>query len=125
MFAKNTHALRQKQTVIPQLLAAGRRSELVREKHSHALRQKQTVIPSFWPQAVGANLFAKNAHALRQKQTVIPQLLAAGRRSELVREKHSHALRQKQTVIPQLLAAGRRANLFAKNTLTPYGRSKP
>ncbi|PYD84691.1 hypothetical protein DNF23_53105 [Pseudomonas syringae pv. pisi] len=55
-------------------------------KNTHALRQKQTVIPSFWPQAVGANLFAKNAHALRQKQTVIPQLLAAGRRSELVRE---------------------------------------
>ncbi len=41
-------------------------------KNTHALRQKQTVIPSFWPQAVGANLFAKNTHALRQKQTVIP-----------------------------------------------------
>ncbi|WP_232925981.1 hypothetical protein, partial [Pseudomonas syringae] len=39
----------------PQLLAAGR-SELVREKHSHALRQKQTVIPSFWPQAVGDSM---------------------------------------------------------------------
>ncbi|RXU44236.1 hypothetical protein B0A94_00015, partial [Pseudomonas syringae] len=78
-------------------LAAGRRSELVREKHSHALRQKQTVIPSFWPQAVGANLFAKNTHSLRQKQTVIPSFW------------------------PQAVGA----NLFAKNTLTPCGRSKP
>ncbi|RMN63994.1 hypothetical protein ALQ54_03422 [Pseudomonas syringae] len=93
-------------------------------ENTHALRQKQTVIPSFWPQAVGANLFAKNTHALRQKQTVIPQLLAAGR-SELVREKHSHALRQKQTVIRSLWPQAVGANLFAKNTLTPYGRSKP
>ncbi|SFH72015.1 hypothetical protein SAMN05444062_111136 [Pseudomonas syringae] len=97
MFAKNTHALRQKQTVIPQLLAAGRRSELVREKHSRPA-----------------------AEANRD-----PQLLAAGRRSELVREKHSHALRQKQTVIPSFWPQAVGANLFAKNTLTPYGRSKP
>ncbi|WP_029573539.1 hypothetical protein [Pseudomonas syringae] len=57
MFAKNAHALRQKQTVSPQLLAAGAN---LFAKNAHALRQKQTVIPSFWPQAVGANLFAKN-----------------------------------------------------------------
>ncbi|WP_220819714.1 hypothetical protein, partial [Pseudomonas syringae] len=47
-------------------------------KNAHALRQKQTVIPSFWPQAVGANLFAKNAHALRAEADRDPQLLAAG-----------------------------------------------
>ncbi|PYD19930.1 hypothetical protein DND58_31195, partial [Pseudomonas syringae pv. pisi] len=72
-------------------------------KNAHALRQKQTVIPSFWPQAVGANLFAKNTHALRQKQTVIPQLLAAGRRSELVREKRSRPTAEADRD-PQLLA---------------------
>ncbi|RMP55796.1 hypothetical protein ALQ20_02716, partial [Pseudomonas syringae pv. atrofaciens] len=77
----------------PQLLAAGRRSELVREKHSHALRQKQTVIPSFWPQAVGANLFAKNAYALRQKQTVIPSFWPQAVGANLF-AKNTHALRQ-------------------------------
>ncbi|PYD06861.1 hypothetical protein DND58_31180, partial [Pseudomonas syringae pv. pisi] len=57
-------------------------------------RTKSLLLPSSL--TIQANLFAKNTHALRQKQTVIPSFW------------------------PQAVA-----NLFAKNTLTPYGRSKP
>ena len=67
------------------------------------------MIPSFWPQAVGANLFAKNTHALRQKQTVIPsfwpQAVGANLFAKAARASNPDSIPQR--VIPKLFNQAR------------------